>query len=321
MNEQTDQQLLCDYAERQSESAFAALVQRYTDLVYSAALRMVCDPDAAKDVTQSVFLVLARNARQLAERPALTGWLHGTTRNLAAKVVRSDVSRRVREQEAATMNQLLSTEADATWEQIAPQFDEALGELSDLDREALMLRYFKNQDFRTVGTLLGISDDAAQKRVSRALERLREFLARRGVTVGASGLAVVISAKAVQAAPAGLALAISSPAFASAAGAGTTLTLLKIMSMTKVQLAVTGIVIAGATLSLIVQHRNQVAVREQNDSLRQQVARLQTENDNLLKAVLASAAFLRRVCLRQPSSSLQVCHRRTICRPLISSLA
>jgi len=177
------------------------------------------------------------------------------------------------------MNQLLSFEGDASWDLIAPQIDDALSELSEPDREALMLRYFKNHDFRTVGSLLGISDDAAQKRVSRAVERLREFFARRGVAIGAGGLAVVISAHAVKAAPAGLAVTISGAAMASAAGTGTTLTFLKIMAMTKVQLSVTGLIIAGATLSLIVQHRNQVVLREQNNSLRQQIEQL--ENNSL----------------------------------------
>ena len=211
VNDQTDQQLLLDYAERQSEAAFAALVQRYIDLVYSAAFRMVCDAHAAKDVTQSVFVALAQNARQLTDRPALAGWLHGTARNLAGKTIRSEVRRRAREQEAVVMNELLSAYPEANWEHIAPHLDEALSELSEPDRDAVLLRYFKNHDLRTVGATLGISDDAAQKRVSRAVERLREFFAKRGVTVSAGGLAVVISANAVQAAPVGLALTIPPP--------------------------------------------------------------------------------------------------------------
>ncbi len=214
MSEQSDQQLLRDYAERQSETAFAALVHRYADLVYSAALRLVGDADAAKDVTQNVFVALARNGPRLTDRIVLAGWLHGTTRNIAVKAVRTDARRRAREQEATAMNQLLSAETDPSWEQIAPQLDEALGELSEPDRDALLLRYFKNHDLRTVGALLGVSDDAAQKRVSRAVERLREFFARRGIAVGAGGLVVIISANAVQAAPVGLVVTISAAVLA-----------------------------------------------------------------------------------------------------------
>ncbi len=212
MNTQTDQQLLRDYAGSRSETAFAELVRRHIDIVYSAALRMVCDSHQAKDVTQGVFVALAQNAGQLTRHPILSGWLHRTTQNLAANAVRTNVRRQTREQEAAAMNQLLATEPDANWKSIAPHLDAALGELSEPDRNALLLRYFERKSARQMAQTLGISDEAAQKRVNRAVERLREFFAKRGVTVGASGLAVVLSANAVQAAPVGLALTISAAA-------------------------------------------------------------------------------------------------------------
>jgi RNA polymerase sigma factor (sigma-70 family) len=144
----TDQQLLHDYAERRSEAAFAELVRRHVDLVYSAALRMVRDVHLAEDVTQGVFVALAQNARQLTDRPVLSGWLHRTAQNLAANTVRSDVRRRAREQEAAAMNELLATESNAIWEHIAPHLDDALGELSEPDRDALLLRYFERKSAR-----------------------------------------------------------------------------------------------------------------------------------------------------------------------------
>src|SRR6266404_245903 len=212
MDSLTDQELLRDYTERRSEAAFAGLVRRHLDLVYSAALRMVRDPHLAEDVTQSAFMMLAQNARQLAQRPVLSGWLHRTAQNLAVKTVRSDVRRRAREQEAVAMNELLSTEPDAVWEEIAPHLDNALGELSEPDRDALLLRYFQRQSAREMAQTLGTSEDAAQKRVSRAVERIRELFARRGVTVGASGLVVVLSANAVQAAPIGLSATITATA-------------------------------------------------------------------------------------------------------------
>src|SRR6185503_16400973 len=118
------------------------------------------------------------------------------------------------------MNELLANESDAAWEHIAPHLDAALGEISEVDRDALILRYFERKSAQEMAQVLGVSDEAAQKRVSRAVERLRRFFAKRGVTVGASGLVVVISANAVQAAPAGLAVTIST----SAALAGATLT-------------------------------------------------------------------------------------------------
>jgi RNA polymerase sigma factor (sigma-70 family) len=149
-----------------------------------------------------VFVALAKSAAQLSECLVLSSWLHRTAQNLASQTVRTTERRRAREQEAVAMNQLLATESDAPWEHIAPHLDAALGELTDPDRDAVLLRYFERKSASEMAQILGTSEDAAQKRVSRAVERLREFFAKRGVTVGASGLVVVISANAVQAAAA-----------------------------------------------------------------------------------------------------------------------
>jgi len=296
VNDQTDQQLLRAYAERQSEAAFAAIVQRYVDLVYSAAFRMICDAHAAKDVTQGVFVALAQNARQLTDRPALAGWLHGTARNLAAKAVRSEVRRRAREQEAVVMNELLSTNPDASWEHIAPYLDDALGELSEPDRDAVLLRYFKNHDLRTVGATLGISDDAAQKRVSRAVERLREFFAKRGVTVGASGLAVFISANAVQAAPVGLALTISTAAALTGTTLATTATITttKAIAMTALQktlVTATMAVLAGAGIyeaRQASQLSNQVQMlQKQQEPLAERIKQFESEREESARQLAA----------------------------------
>src|SRR5580765_3966057 len=148
MNSLTDQQLLLEYTGHRSEAAFAELVRRHIDFVYSAALRMVRDPHLAEDVTQAVFVALSQQARHLTDRPVLSGWLHRTSQNLAAKTIRSDVRRRAREKEAMAMNELLSIEPDATWEQIAPHLDPALGQLSEPDRDAVLLRYFQRQSAR-----------------------------------------------------------------------------------------------------------------------------------------------------------------------------
>ena len=219
MNDRTDSQLLHAYTEHRSEPAFAELVRRHVDFVYSAARRMVRDSHLAEDVTQGVFVALAKNPGPLAERPVLTGWLHRTAQNIAAQTVRTEVRRRAREQEAAAMNELLAHESDAAWEDIAPHLDAALGELSEADRDALLLRYFERKSAQEMAQTLGVSEEAAQKRVSRAVERLREFFVKRGIAVGASGLVAVISANAVQAAPAGLSTAIVGAAFAGTSGA------------------------------------------------------------------------------------------------------
>ena len=145
MNSRTDRELLREYVERDTQAAFAEIVGRYIDFVYSVAIRMVMNRQHAEDVTQAVFVVLACQARQLVERPVLSGWLHRTTQNLAAKIVRTEVRRRAREQEAA-VNELLAEESDAPWEQIAPLLDAALGDLSDATNKDVAFRwlYFKD---------------------------------------------------------------------------------------------------------------------------------------------------------------------------------
>ena len=183
-----DEQLLRQYTEERSESAFGELVTRYIDLVYSAALRVVNgDTHMAQDVTQTVFIDLARKARSLPGSVVLAGWLHRHTCYTAATAVRTERRRRSREQTAMEMR-ALDDNNDAPWERIAPYLDEGLNELNSSDRHALVLRFLKRQDFRAVGAALGISEDSAQKRVSRALEKLRGVLSRRGVMLTATAL-------------------------------------------------------------------------------------------------------------------------------------
>jgi RNA polymerase sigma factor (sigma-70 family) len=227
VTDQTDSQLLKSYAERRHEAAFAELVRRHVDFVYSAALRMARDPHLAEDVTQGVFIALAKQAPELVERVTLTGWLHRTAQNIAAQTVRTITRRRAREQEAVAMNELILTSPEASWEQIEPHLDAALGELSDADRDAVLLRYFQKKSATEIAAIFGVSDAAAQKRVSRAVDRLREFFAKHGVTVGTGGL-VVISANAVQSAPVGLAATISAMALT-----GTAVTTSTIIATTK----------------------------------------------------------------------------------------
>jgi RNA polymerase sigma factor (sigma-70 family) len=271
LNTQSDQQLLRQYAEERREAAFEELVRRHIDLVYSAARRMVRDASLAEDVTQGVFLALSRGAGQLAERPILCGWLHRTAQNLAASTIRSNVRRCAREQEAAAMNELLSAAPEANWEELAPQLDAALGELGEPDRDAVLLRYFQRKTAREMAQSLGTSEEAAQKRVSRAVERLRELLAKRGVTAGAGGLALLLSAHAVEAAPAGLALSVcSSVAVAGAALAtATTATAAKVVAMTTLQKLVVATTVAAAIAGAGYEARQAARLRYQVKTLQQ----------------------------------------------------
>ena len=241
MNESMDSQLLRAYVSDRSEPAFAELTRRHVDLVYSAAFRMIRDPHLAEDVTQGVFVALAKSARSLTDRAVLSGWLHRTAQNIAAQTVRTDVRRRAREQEAAAMNEILASTTEASWQQLAPHLDAALGDLPDADREALLLRYFERKSAREMAALLGVSDEAAQKRVNRAVDHLREMFAKRGIAVGAGGLVAAVSANAVQAAPTGLDAAVSS--FAAPAGTGFGAAT-KVIAMTTSQKAFVAAIIA-----------------------------------------------------------------------------
>jgi RNA polymerase sigma factor (sigma-70 family) len=215
MQTKSDAQLLGEYAKQRSEQAFAEIVARHTDLVYSVACRQTGSSDLAHEVAQMVFTDLARKASTLPRAVLLTGWLYEAARFAAANAIRGERRRLVREQKALAM-QDPAHESTPGWEQLCPVLDDAMGDLCAADRNAILLRYFKNQDFQTVGLALGVSDTAAQRRVSRAVEHLRKFFAKRGVAAGASGLVVVIAANAVQAAPAGLAGTLSTAATATA---------------------------------------------------------------------------------------------------------
>ena len=282
MNDQTDSELLRSYAERSVEPAFAELVRRHVDFVYSAASRMVRDPHLAEDVTQGVFVALAKSAPQLLNRATLSGWLHQTARNIAAQTVRTIERRRTREQEAAIMYQLFSSQTEASWEQLAPYLDAALGELSETDRDAVLLRYFEKKSASEIAQRLGMSDEAAQKRVSRAVERLREFFAKRKITVGAGGLVALISTNAVQSAPVGLSAAISAAALAgTAATTSTMITAAKTIAMTSLQKTVVTAAFVAAACAGIFEARQAAQLREQIQMLQQAQAPLAEQNERL----------------------------------------
>jgi RNA polymerase sigma factor (sigma-70 family) len=271
VNDPTDAQLLSAYVEHGSEPAFADLVRRHVDLVYSAALRMVCDAHLARDVTQGTFIALAKNAGHLTDRTVLAGWLYRTAQNLAAQTVRTDARRRAREQESVAMNEMPSAESSLSWQQIAPYLDDALGDLAETDRDALLLRYFQQKSAREMAEILGISDEAAQKRVSRAVERVRDVFAKRGIAIGASGLIVLISASAVQSAPIGLAASISAAALAgSVATSSTTIAVTKTIAMTTLQKSLVTAAIAILAGAGIYEKRQATRLHDQVQVLQQQ---------------------------------------------------
>lgn len=296
----TDAELLRRYAEDNSEAAFAELVRRHLNLVYFAALRQVGgDAHRAEEVAQSVFTDLARKARTLTSHATLTGWLHTSTRFAAAKARRADFSRQYHEREASTMNALLSdSDSAAEWERLRPTIDEAIQELGERDREAVLLRFFENRPFAEIGAVLRVSEDAARMRVERALDKLRAAFARRGVTSTGVALATVLASQAGVAAPAGLAGSITSTALAglgAGAGAGAAAAgvgLLLMSKMTTTLLVGAVLVVGGAALYQWTEAQRAetelAALRSERDGLRSQFV---TEQQRARRSAQEAAAL------------------------------
>ncbi len=242
-------QLLREYVESGSEPAFRELVSRYVDLVYSVALRrMRGNESLARDVAQMVFTDLARKASRLRAGSSLGGWLHRHTCFVCSTLHRTEQRRMAREQMAVAMNQ--NEPSEAVWQQLAPLLDEAIDQLSEADRQAIVLRFYERRDLRAVGAALGTSEDAAQKRLSRALEKLRELLASRGVSLSLAALVGALTTRAVSAAPSGLAAQAAETALAAAATGGFVATLMTFMTSWKIGtvLGAAAAVVAGALI-------------------------------------------------------------------------
>ena len=258
----TDMELVRQYAGHHSESAFEALVSRHINLVYSAALRQVRDPQLAQEITQAVFIILARKAGSLSPKTILSGWLYRTTRYTAANVLRSEAGRHRREQEAHMQSNIDPSPSESAWCELSPLLDEAMERLGQTDRNAIILRYFENKSLQEVGTALGMQERAAQKRVSRSLEKLRAFFNKRGVVLSGTAVAAALTANSVHAAPAGLSGIVTTSAITQGATAGTSsLALakgaLKLMAWSKVKTAVVaGIAVLFATGTAVTVQRH-----------------------------------------------------------------
>jgi RNA polymerase sigma factor (sigma-70 family) len=317
MQQHSDAQLLRGYARQRSEAAFGEIVARHADLVYSAALRQVDSPDLARDVAQTVFIDLARKARSLAEKlppdTSLVGWLYRSTRFAALNLVRHGQRRQAKERQAMehveTMNP--TSEAALDWERVRPLLDEAISSLDEEDRDALLLRFFKNQDFRAVGLALGVSDDAAQKRVSRALDKLRDLLSHKGITTSGAALSVAISANAVQTAPVGLVATLSSAAIAATTVPHAAIAATKLIAMTTIQKAIIGAALVAAVGTGIHEARrasrlsDQLQTLQQEwDALAQRLQRLQHERDDATNRLAELQAETERLQSNQDHSEL-----------------
>jgi RNA polymerase sigma factor (sigma-70 family) len=288
------QQLLADYLKNGSETAFRELVARYINLVHSTANRLAHgDAHLAQDITQNVFITLARKARTLPPDVMLGGWLHRATCLLAASTMRGERRRALREREAVAMN-LPQDHTAANLAQVAPVLDEAINELEPEDRTAILLRFFEQQEFRAVGEALGSSEDAARMRVSRALDKLNVLLRKRGLSFSAVALGVTLTAGAVTAAPADLATVVAGTALASGAGGGVAASIFKFVTTTKLRAGVaSAAIVAALVVPAVIARQSFVKLRQENLSLQQQaglLAPLQAENIRLSNLVAQANA-------------------------------
>jgi RNA polymerase sigma factor (sigma-70 family) len=216
-----DMQLLQQYAQAGSQDAFERLVTRHIDWVYSVCLRGVKDRHLAEDVTQAVFIILARKSKSLAPNTILRGWLFKAARFAVADALKKQNRHKRHVQRAAEMGAgELSAQETAAFSSLAPALEEAVACLGEKDRQAIMLRFYESKSLAEVGTILGISEEAAKKRVSRAVEKLRTILTREGVTVSAALLLLFLSNRATEAAPLGLGMTISGVATGSSVASG-----------------------------------------------------------------------------------------------------
>lgn len=291
-----DAELLLRYAERRDETAFAELVRRHLGLVYHAALRQ-CGGDAhrAEDVAQLVFADLARKAAALARRPVLAGWLYTSTRYAAAQAVRAEARRQRREQEAQRMNETLSSsEPPADWEKLRPVIDDVLHTLGAREREAVLLRFFEGRGFAELGAKFAVSEDAARMRVDRALEKMRTALARRGVSSTTAALSLALVGQSAAAVPTGLTTSVTGAALATA-GAGGATAVGSLFMLTKLQLGIAGVVLAGGVTGYVAQADTNARLENEAATLRVQnerLAALKSENTQLQRE-MAEIATLR----------------------------
>ena len=260
--------LLQHYANEGDEAAFAELVRRHVNLVWGAAHRITQDADLAKDIAQTVFADLARKAGRLPTSTIVAGWLYRSSTHAAHTAVRNNTRRQRRETLAMTDQTSTQEPESAAATALQPIVDEAIESLPEADRNAVLLRYFSGKNFAQIGALTGVSDDAAQKRVSRALDKLRAYFLQRGVDVTQGAVAAGLGIAAAHAAPPGAASLFSSAAITAATSASHSFIATLISMKTCLVIAIATAAVVLSTSMAVVQTRHVTALRQQNAALR-----------------------------------------------------
>ena len=299
-----DHELLDAYVREGSEEAFATLVERYLDLVYSAASRQLSNPDQAQDVTQAVFVMLSRKAGSISRRTVLSGWLYRTARYVALEAARAENRRRIREATMAEMSETTGSDsAPEAWKRISPHLDRSMDQLKESERNAILLRFFQGKSFREISATLGIGENAAKKRVGRAIDRLRQSLIRHGIKDSSAVLGAALTAFAIQPTPSAIASLIPAAVCHGTATAASVQILtegaLQMITWTKMKTTaacVAALLVTAGTTSVSVYHaqivqnhaklqqeRREVQTQSQQEEQQnlQMLAALQNENQQL----------------------------------------
>jgi len=306
-----DAVLLEQFARNDSEEAFTEIVRRHVGLVHSVAFRQTQNAQHAEEITQAVFIILARKASSLGRKTILAGWLYHTSRLTTANFQRAEVRRVHREQKAFMQPTAHDEQVDSAWQDMGPLLEEAMSKLKTTDRDAIVLRFFENKSFQEVGTAMGLQERAAQKRVARGLEKLRAFFTKRGVVLSATVIAGAVSANSVQAAPVGLVKTIATSAITkgsilSAPIATLINGTLKTMKWTTIKLSaglgVTALILAAAAVKVSLNdNRRDAKAMEILKQVRQRYAALSSYDsagqaiDNLSDGRVLTATFTMRL--------------------------
>ncbi len=288
MTASPDGDLVLAYSREGSEAAFRALVTRHVNLVYGTALRQVGDAGIAEEISQNVFVALAKKAPRLSGNQTLAGWLHRTTLLEAKARIRAELRQKRRDQTAAELA-IAAREGGSAADALAPLLDEGLLNLREADRMALVLRFLEQRSLREVGAMMGVDEDAARKRVARALEKLTQFFRKRGFAVTASLVATLESAGQA-AAPAGLIISATQAGVTATAASGGTSSLITLLnSATHAKVAVACALVAAVPLAL--QWRANAKVQYEHSTAADQLRAAQVEAENLESQINVARQF------------------------------
>jgi RNA polymerase sigma factor (sigma-70 family) len=266
--DQSDNQLLRRFVEIRDDAAFKQLVSRHLSMVYATALRRLNgNSNLAADISQEVFIAFSTKAPSLLRHTSLASWLYRSTCFAASKAIRNELRERsILSASAVLMNDHQNA---SEWERLEPQLDNMMSRLPEPDRHAVLLRFFENRTYRDVASELGVTEEAARKRVDRALDRLRGLFEAEGVQLSSGALGVTLASSLLIPPPAALAAVVCSSV---AVGMPATTATIASFAMTKIQTSLVVLLVGAAVSTSIWQHRHNLRLKRELKDREQPVA-------------------------------------------------